>query len=31
MLENFTIMEARLNTRSDSLVVNNIVICDALK
>ncbi len=30
MLENFTIMEARLNTRSDSLVVNNIVICDAL-
>jgi [protein-PII] uridylyltransferase len=30
MLENFSIMEARLNTRSDGIVVNNIVIADVL-
>ena len=30
MLENFNIEEARLNTRSDGIVANNIVIRDAL-
>ena len=30
MLENFTIVEARLNTRNDGLVANNIVIRDTL-
>lgn len=30
LLENFSIMEARLNTRADGLVCNNIVIRDAL-
>lgn len=30
MLENFSIVEARLNTRSDGIVANNIVIRDAL-
>ncbi len=30
MLENFSIFEARLNTRSDGIVVNNLVIRDAL-
>ncbi len=31
LLENFTIEEARLNTRSDGVVVNNIVIRDSLE
>lgn len=30
MLENFSIFEARLNTRSDGIVANNLVIRDAL-
>ncbi|MBN2326168.1 MAG: [protein-PII] uridylyltransferase [Candidatus Omnitrophica bacterium] len=30
MLENFDIMEARLNTRSDGIVANSIVVRDAL-
>ncbi len=31
MLENFSIEEARLNTRSDGIVANNIFVRDALK